>query len=224
MALCFIEPQDAIRVIAESVGREARRQLLGELVRAWVDEIPETELDAHYAKAVADLDEHDLSMLAAWHASLEVGHPIANREFLVNVFPSLGENRREALKIAAGFRGEEAFDAGVAEEQALDTVLPVPLARALDASSRASASSSTSGTGWAPTTRQLDRRRRGAARRSARRPRGPPSASGRRRSPGAGARGRATCRRRPRRRRGAAQPSSSTHSSSPARRWRPSPS
>jgi hypothetical protein len=124
MPLCFIEPQDAIRVIAESVGREARRQLLGELVRAWVDEIPEEELASHYAKAVADLDEHDLSMLAAWHASLEVGHPIANREFLVNVFPSLGENRREALKIAAGFRGEEAFDAGVAEEEALDTVLP----------------------------------------------------------------------------------------------------
>jgi hypothetical protein len=124
MPLCFIEPHDAIRVIAESVGREARRQLLGELVRAWVDEIPEEDLVSHYAKAVADLDEHDLSMLAAWHASLEVGHPIANRDFLVNVFPTLGENRREALKIAAGFRGEEAFDAGVAEEQALDTVLP----------------------------------------------------------------------------------------------------
>ena len=124
MPLCFIEPQDAIRVIAESVGREARRQLLGEVVRAWVDEIPEEELASHYAKAVADLDEHDLSMLAAWHASLEVGHPIANRDFLVNVFPSLGENRREALKIAAGFRGDEAFDNGVAEEQALDTVLP----------------------------------------------------------------------------------------------------
>jgi hypothetical protein len=124
MALCFIEPHDAIRVIAESVGREARRQLMGELVRAWVDEIPESELESHYAKAVADLDEHDLSMLAAWHASLEVGQPIANREFLVNVFASLGENRREALKIAAGFRGEEAFDSGVAEDQALDTVLP----------------------------------------------------------------------------------------------------
>jgi hypothetical protein len=124
MPLCFIEPKDAIRVIAESVGREARRQILGELVRAWVDEIPEEELVSHYAKAVADLDEHDLSMLAAWHASLEVGHPIANKEFLVNVFPSLGDNRREALKIAAGFRGEEAFEAGVAEEQALDTVLP----------------------------------------------------------------------------------------------------
>ena len=124
MPLCFIEPQDAIRVIAESVGREARRQLLGELVRAWVDEIPENELASHYAKAVQDLDEHDLSMLAAWHASLEVGHPIANRDFLVNVFASLGDNRREALKIAASFRGEEAFRAGVGEEQAFDTVLP----------------------------------------------------------------------------------------------------
>jgi hypothetical protein len=124
MSLCFIEPQDAIRVIAESVGREARRQLLGEIVRAWVDEIPEEDLISHYAKAVADLDEHDLSMLAAWHASLEVGMPIANKEFLVNAFPALGDNRREALKIAAGFRGEDAFNAGVAEEQALDAVLP----------------------------------------------------------------------------------------------------
>jgi len=124
MPLCFIEPKDAIRVIAESVGREARRQVLGELVRAWVDEIPEAELDSHYAKAVADLDEHDVSLLAAWHASLEVGHPLPNKEFLVNVFPSLGDNRREALKIAAGFRGEEAFEAGVAEDQALETVLP----------------------------------------------------------------------------------------------------
>src|SRR5438094_10516376 len=86
MPLCFIEPHDAIRVIAESIGREARRQLLGELVRAWVDEIPDGELATHYAKAVADLDEHDLSMLAAWHASLEVGQPIANRDFLMNVF------------------------------------------------------------------------------------------------------------------------------------------
>ena len=124
MSLCFIVPQDAIRVIAESVGRDARRELVGHVVHAWVDEIPEAELESHYVKAVADLDEHDLSMLAAWHASLEVGHPVANRDFLVKVFPSLGDNRREALKIAAGFRGEEAFQAGVSEEQALDTVLP----------------------------------------------------------------------------------------------------
>jgi hypothetical protein len=124
MSLCFIEPHDAIRAIAGSVGREARRQLLGEVVRAWVDEIPERELSSHYAKAVAELDEQDLNLLAAWHASLEVGQPIPNTEFLVGVFPSLGENRREALKIAAGFRGEDAFEAGVAEEQALETVLP----------------------------------------------------------------------------------------------------
>ncbi len=79
MSLCFIEPQNAIRVIADSVGREARRQILGEVVRAWVDEIPDSELMSHYAKAVADLDEHDLSMLAAWHASLEVGHRCPTR-------------------------------------------------------------------------------------------------------------------------------------------------
>ena len=124
MALCFIEPADAIRVVTKSVGREARRQILGEVVRAWVDEIPEDELEVHYAKAVDDLDDDDLSMLAAWHASLEVGQPIASKEFLLKAFPGLGEHRREALKIAAGFRGDEAFEAGMSEEQALDTVLP----------------------------------------------------------------------------------------------------
>ncbi len=124
MSLCFIDPADAIRAIADSIGREARRQLLGEAVRAWVDEIPDDELEVHYAKAVDDLDDDDLSMLAAWHASLDVGTPIASKEFLVKAFRALGEHRRDALKIAAGFRGDEAFDAGVSEEQALDTVLP----------------------------------------------------------------------------------------------------
>ena len=124
MPLCFIEPHEAIRVVAESVGREARRQLLGEVVHAWVDEIPDDELEGHYAKAVEDLDDDDLSLLAAWHASLDVGRPLANKEFLLGAFPRLGEHRREALKIAAGFRGDEAFEAGMSEEQALDTVLP----------------------------------------------------------------------------------------------------
>lgn len=124
MPLCFIEPHDAIRVILESVGREARRQLLGELIRAWVDDIPEEQLASHYARAVQDLDDADLSMLAAWHASLEIGQPIPSRDFLLRVFPTLGENRREALKLAAGFRGEEAFESGISEEQALATVLP----------------------------------------------------------------------------------------------------
>ena len=124
MDLVFINPQDAIRVIAESIGREARRQLVGEVVRAWVDEIPEPELVGQYSRTLAALDDNDLSMLAAWHASMEVGQPLANRDFLVRVFPTLGENRREAMKIAAGFRGDDAFDAGVAEEQALQAVLP----------------------------------------------------------------------------------------------------
>ena len=123
MSLCFIDPADAIRAIADSIGREARRQLLGEAVRAWVDEIPEDELESHYARAIAELDEHDISMLASWHASLEVGHPLPNRDFLMGAFASLGDNRREALKLAAGFRGEEAVDAGVTEERALETVL-----------------------------------------------------------------------------------------------------
>src|SRR3954470_8545406 len=113
MALCFVDPADAIRAIADSIGREARRQLLGEAVRAWVDEIPDSELETHYAKALSQLDEHDLSMLAAWHGSLEFAHPVPNRDFLMGAFGSLGENRREALKLAAGFRGEEAVRGGV---------------------------------------------------------------------------------------------------------------
>lgn len=124
MPLCFIEPRETIRVVAESVGREARRQLLGAVVHAWVDEIPDDELAVHYGKAIDDLDDDDLSMLAAWHASLDVGNPVPSREFLKGVFHALGEHRREALKIAAGFRGDEAFELGVAEEQALATVLP----------------------------------------------------------------------------------------------------
>ena len=138
MPLCFIAPQEAIRVIAESVGREARRQLLGEVVHAWVDEIPDDQLEGHYAKAVEDLDDDDLSMLAAWHASLDVGRPLANKEFLLGAFPLLGEHRREALKIAAGFRGDEAFDAGMSEEQALATVLPwLSSARAIELAAEA---------------------------------------------------------------------------------------
>ena len=48
MPLCFIEPQNAIRVIAESVGREARRQILIDcyappdlepLIRAFVERV-----------------------------------------------------------------------------------------------------------------------------------------------------------------------------------------
>ena len=67
MALCFVDPADAIRAIADSVGREARRQLLGEAVRAWVDEIPDEELQEHYAKALSEtfLPRYDGEVLYA---------------------------------------------------------------------------------------------------------------------------------------------------------------
>ena len=166
MSICFIDPGDAIRAIADSVGREARRQLLGEAVRAWVDEIPDDELESHYARAISELDEHDISMLAAWHASMDCGHPLPNRDFLMGAFASLGEHRREALKLAAGFRGEEAVDAGVTEERALETVLDwLSPPRLMELASRPS--SSTSGTAAAPTTSPARRSSRRAAPRSA---------------------------------------------------------
>lgn len=123
MSLCFVDPADAIHVISDSVGREARRQLLGEALRAWVDEIPEDELEAQYARALSDLDQDDLSLLAAWHGSMDFGQPVPNRDFLMGAFGSLGEHRREALKLAAGFRGEEVLEDGLTEELALETVV-----------------------------------------------------------------------------------------------------
>jgi hypothetical protein len=125
VTLCFIEPEDAVRVVSESVGREARRQLIGELVNSWVDSLPDDELAAHYASAVDSLDDQDLTVLAAWHASLEVGFPVANKEFLIGAFSALRfDQRREALRIAAGFRSEEALESGASDEQVLETVLP----------------------------------------------------------------------------------------------------
>lgn len=139
MTLCFIEPEDAVRVMADSIGREARRQLIGELVNAWVDSLPEDELAAHYAAAVDSLDEQDLTVLAAWHASLEVGYPVANKDFLIGAFTGLRfEDRREALRIAAGFRSEEALENGASDEQVLETVLPwLPKAQIMDLTSEA---------------------------------------------------------------------------------------
>ena len=122
--LCFIEPQDAIRVIADSVGREARRQLVDEVLRAWIDDLPEQELSGHYMQAISELDQEDLHLLAAWHASLEVGQPVPNTEFLAGVFGSLGENRREALKIAVRFQGEAPSRERLTEEQAFEKFLP----------------------------------------------------------------------------------------------------
>jgi hypothetical protein len=125
MSLCFIEPQDAVRVVASSVGREARRQLVTEVVTAWVNSLPDSELPVHYAEAIRALGSDDLTVLAAWHASLEVGQPVANRDFLIGAFGSLGQDdRREALRLAASFRSEEAFENGSSDEETLEAVLP----------------------------------------------------------------------------------------------------
>lgn len=125
MSLCFIEPEDAVRVVADSVGREARRQLVTEVVHAWVNSLPDSELPIHYAEAIRALDSDDLTVLAAWHASLEVGQPVANRDFLIGAYTALGhDHRREALRIAAGFRSDEAFENGASDEEMLETVLP----------------------------------------------------------------------------------------------------
>ena len=135
MPLCFIEPQEAIRVVAESVGREARRQLLGEVVRAWVDEIPEDELLVHYAKAVDELDDDDLSILAAWHASLEVGQPIANKEFLLGAFsgsrraPARGTADRGRVQGRGRLRGRGQRGAGARHGAAVAVARPAAGAR-----------------------------------------------------------------------------------------------
>ena len=142
MALCFIEPQDAIRVIAESVGREARRQLLGELVRAWVDEIPDERAASRTTSRRSPTSTSTTcrcSPPGTPRSRSASRSPTASSSSTSS--RSLGDNRREALKIAAGFRGEEAFDDGVAEEQALETVLPYLSRERVGASSRKSASS-----------------------------------------------------------------------------------
>lgn len=106
MPLCFIEPIDVVRVVYDCVGRDAREQIVEDAIECWVDQLPEEQLTACYAQAVADLETDDIAMLAAWHASLEIGSPVPSRDFLVGTFPNLGKHRREALRLAATFRGE----------------------------------------------------------------------------------------------------------------------
>lgn len=121
-SLCVIDPACAIRAIADSLGRDARRSLVELVIDAWVEAIPDGELAAHYAKALAGLAPEDLREIAGWPGSSGVA--LANRQFLLAAFSALGEMRREALRLAATLRGDAAFDAGVSELQILNTVLP----------------------------------------------------------------------------------------------------
>ena len=80
---------------------------------------------------------------------MEFGHPVPNRDFLMGAFESLGEHRREALKLAAGFSGEEVLEEGLTEELALETVVGwLSPERLMELASEAV--TSTSGTGSAP--------------------------------------------------------------------------
>ena len=164
MPLCFIEPQEAIRVVAESVGREARRQLLSEVVSAWVDEIPDDELVVHYSKAVDDLDDDDLSMLAAWHASLEVGQPIANKEFLLGASTasaSTGARRSRSPRASAATRRSRT--ASPRSRRSTRSCRGCP--RTARWSSPPKRSSCTAGTAWAARTSASPSRHRGRSRR-----------------------------------------------------------
>ena len=120
-----MEPAEAIRVIAESIGREARRALLSAVIESWVDDIPEHELLAALLEGRArprprgPLDAGRLARHARGrHARSPAPSSWSARS------RALGEHKREVLKLAARFRGDEAFLAGVGEEEALDIVLP----------------------------------------------------------------------------------------------------
>lgn len=123
MALCFIEPAEAIRVVLDAVGREARGRLATAVLQVWVDQVGDDELERIYAEAVDGLEGDDVALLAAWHASLDVGRPQASREYLLQTFPALGELRREALRLAVGFHGDRDLASPVGRE-ALARVLP----------------------------------------------------------------------------------------------------
>ena len=110
-------------MIAESVGREARRQLVGEVVRAWVNEHPGPgtlgglrQGDSGPRRAIFPCWPPGRSRWRS--ASRSPTRSSSSASFRAWARWSRGaEDYR-------GFRGEEAFQAGVAEDQALDTVLP----------------------------------------------------------------------------------------------------
>jgi hypothetical protein len=129
-ALRILDPARAVQAIADSLGRDARRGLVELVVDAWVDTVPEHELGAHYAKALAGLAPDDLREIGGWPGTSGLAVALADREFLLAAFSALGERRRDTLRLAARLRGNAAFDAGISETQVLASVLPcLPTAR-----------------------------------------------------------------------------------------------
>jgi hypothetical protein len=123
-ALRVLDAARAIRVMADALGRECRRELVELVVDAWVEAIPEHELADNYAKALAGLRPDDLREVAGWPGSAGTAVALANPAFLLAAFAGLADARRAALRRAAVLRAVAAFDSGVSEAQVLDTVLP----------------------------------------------------------------------------------------------------
>ena len=91
-------------MIAESIGREARRALLAEVIQAWVDDIPRRSSLTTTTGRCAISATRTSRCWPPGTCTLEVGTPMATPEFLVGAFEGLGHHKREALKLA-GFPG-----------------------------------------------------------------------------------------------------------------------
>jgi hypothetical protein len=80
-ALRVLDAARAIRVMADALGRESRRELVELVVDAWVEAIPEHELADNYAKALAGLRPDDLREVAGWPGSAGTAVALANPAF-----------------------------------------------------------------------------------------------------------------------------------------------
>lgn len=122
--LCFVEPRAAIDIIVATLDDEAKEILLDAAISAWADMVPEAEMENHYASSLKGLDAQDIDSLAAWYGMRTERQVIPSAEFLLKLFPSLGEDRRVALELASGMRFKAAvYDEALTLEESLDTAL-----------------------------------------------------------------------------------------------------
>lgn len=122
--LVNIDPYDAIPLIVSLLGQDQRLEVMELVTAAWVEQIPEQELDAHYASAVQELDTPELARLASLHEEHGLPRPPANRQLLIKSFHMLGDHRRKALHLVAELRMVEAWEGGASERDVLELVLP----------------------------------------------------------------------------------------------------
>lgn len=124
--LCFIEPRDAIDMMAPTLDEDAKEILVDAAVSAWAGLVPEDELEKHYESALSKLDADDIDSLANWHGMRAERQVVPSAEFLLKLFPTLGSDRREALELASGMRVKAAV---YEEELSIDEALEVTLAQ-----------------------------------------------------------------------------------------------